>query len=91
MRVALGASRERIVGDVLREALAITVIGLLLGLLGAVAVTRTMAGMLYGTSPLDPVIFVVAPLVLLAIGMLAAWFPARRASRVDPVVAIRAE
>ena len=72
-------------------ALRLGVIALLIGIPGALATTRTLEGVLFGTSPTDPVVFSVAPLVLLAVAALASWHPARRASRVDPIRALRAE
>lgn len=91
IRVALGAPRERIVFDVVRGGLVITVIGLAVGLLGSAAVTRLMASMLYQTSAVDPMVFAVATAVLLATAALAAWIPARRAAAVDPIAAMRSD
>jgi ABC-type antimicrobial peptide transport system permease subunit len=66
-------------------------IGLALGLLAALALTRLMAGLLYGVSTHDPVTFGVVILLLGAIALLACWLPARRAMRADPMLALRAE
>ncbi|HEY9463969.1 MAG TPA: hypothetical protein VIR54_12815 [Vicinamibacterales bacterium] len=65
--------------------------GLVLGLIGAALFTRVMAGLLFGVSATDAATFTVVPLVLLAIGLFASYLPARRATLVDPVVALREE
>ena len=76
---------------VLRQGLAVTGVGVLLGLAGAFGLTRLMGALLYEVSTTDPITFVAAPVLLLAISLLATWLPARRASRVDPVEALRSE
>jgi ABC-type antimicrobial peptide transport system permease subunit len=62
-----------------------------IGVAGALASTRVLAGMLFGTQPTDPATFVAAMMALAATAFLAAWIPARRAARIDPVAALRAE
>jgi predicted permease len=89
VRTALGASRVAVLGLVLREGLTVAAIGVVLGLLGAAAVTRLMQGALFGVTPLDPVSFVIAPLVLLPIAIAACLLPAIRAARVGPAEALR--
>jgi putative ABC transport system permease protein len=69
----------------------LTGFGIVIGLVGAVGVTRVMRALLYGTSPTDPVTFAGVVSVLLAAGLLACWLPARRATRADPIVALRCE
>jgi predicted permease len=91
VRMALGAERSRIQLMVLRQGLELTGVGVVLGLIGAAAVTRVMASLLFGISATDPVTFVAVPLILLATAMLACYVPARRATRVDPVTALRDE
>jgi predicted permease len=91
VRSALGASRAAIVGLVLRQGLAVTTGGLVLGLLGAAALTRLMETLLFGVTPLDIVAFSVAALTLLAVAVVACWVPARRAASTDPVEALRCE
>jgi putative ABC transport system permease protein len=91
VRMALGAERSRILRMVLRQGLELTVAGSVLGLLGAVALTRVMASLLFGVSTTDLVTFSAVPVILLATAMLASYIPARRATRVDPVVALRDE
>ena len=68
-----------------------TLIGLVLGLIGVVALSRVMVGMLYGVSPTDPLTFAGVSIVLLIVALLACLIPARRATRVDPIVALRSE
>lgn len=91
VRMALGARSDAISRLVLRDGLAMTGVGVALGLLGAFWLTRVAAGQLYGVTPLDPVSFVTAPLLLLAVAALAAWVPGRRAAMVDPVKVLREE
>ncbi|HEX5438076.1 MAG TPA: ABC transporter permease [Gemmatimonadaceae bacterium] len=91
IRLALGARGGDVVRSVMRRGALLIVMGIAVGLLAAAAVTRLVSGLLYGISPLDPVTFVVAPLVLIVVALVACWIPARRATRVDPVSALRAE
>ncbi len=91
VRMALGAQVADVLRMVFRQGLGLTAFGLVIGLLGAIAATRLLRGFLYEVQPLDPVTFVVvsATLVLVATG--ACWLPARRAARVDPMIALRHE
>jgi putative ABC transport system permease protein len=91
IRLALGADRPSVLRLVMSQGARLTLIGLLAGLAGAAALTRVMTGMLYGVTPLDPPTFALVGLVLGLVAVLASYFPARRATRVDPVVALRAE
>jgi len=91
VRVALGASRGRILTLVLRSGLAFAVTGMIVGLALAAFVARTLASLLYGIDPLDPVSFVGVPAVLLCVAVLACYVPARRATRIDPLIALRQE
>jgi predicted permease len=91
VRVALGASREDIRSMVFRQSARVAVAGVTVGLLGAAALTRLMGAVLYGVSATDPFSFLVAPGLLVLVAFTATWLPARRASRVDPMVALRAE
>src|SRR5687767_6260913 len=91
VRMALGAQRRDVLRLVLTRALRIVVAGLIVGLAGAVAVTRVLQRFLFGVTPTDPNVFTIVTLLLLAVGLLAAWLPARRAARIDPCVALRAE
>ena len=91
VRMALGAARRDVLRLVLARALRVVVAGVVLGLIGAFGVTRLLQTFLFGVTPTDPIAFTVVTLVLIAVGLTAAWLPARRATRIDPVVALRAE
>jgi putative ABC transport system permease protein len=91
VRMALGAARRDVVRLVLTRALRVVVAGLLVGLAGAAGVARVLQTFLFGVTPTDPVAFTVVTVVLLAVGLMAAWLPARRAARIDPWAALRAE
>ena len=91
VRMALGATRRDVLGLVLARALRVVVAGLVVGLGGAVAVTRVLQRFLFGVTPTDPIVFATVTLVLLAVGLLAAWVPARRATRIDPWAVLRAD
>ncbi|HEV7509922.1 MAG TPA: ABC transporter permease [Thermoanaerobaculia bacterium] len=91
VRMALGAARGDIARMVLREGLFISLAGIVLGLLGAFAVTRLLIALLFDTSPLDPGVFAAVPVLLAAVALLASWLPAERAASVEPLEAIRYE
>jgi predicted permease len=91
VRMALGAQRSGIVAMVLRQGLELTGAGVIIGLVAAAALTQVMASLLFGVSTTDAVTFSTVPLVLIASALLACYLPARRATRVDPVVALRDE
>jgi predicted permease len=91
VRIALGAQRGNILGMVVGRGMQLAVIGVGAGLLGAVALTRLMSSLLFGTTATDPVTFSAVSVILLAIALLATYIPARRATRVDPMVALREE
>ena len=91
VRMALGADRRDVLRLVLVRALRIVGAGLIVGLAGAVGVTRVLQRFLFGVTPTDPMVFTLVTLLLLAVGLLAAWLPARRATRIDPWAALRAE
>jgi len=91
VRMALGATREAVLGMIVGLGARLTAAGLGLGLLAAVALTRFLGFLLYGISPLDPAVFVAVPSLLLAVALAAAALPARRASRVEPAIALREE
>jgi len=89
VRMALGAADRHVVRLVLVESLALTALGVCLGLAGGAAATRLLAGLLFETRPLDPPTFLAVPLVLAAIALAASYVPARRALRVEPAVVLR--
>ena len=91
IRMALGASSTDVLAMVIRETLRIGVLGVALGLLGSIALTRALAGMLYGVTPGDAGAFAGAAASLFAATLAAAYVPARRAARVQPMIALRAE
>ena len=91
IRMALGARRPAILLMVLRSGIALTLIGAAIGLAGALALTRWMSSMLFGVSPSDPLTYAVVLFVALGAALLACSVPARRATRVDPLVALRYE
>jgi ABC-type antimicrobial peptide transport system permease subunit len=91
IRVALGAYRTDVVGMILRQALRLAGAGVLFGVAGALLLTRFMEQMLYGVTPTDLPTFVQIALLTLVVSAVAAFLPARRASRVDPMEALRYE
>jgi ABC-type antimicrobial peptide transport system permease subunit len=91
IRIAVGAGRGDVLGMVLRQGLKLTVTGTAIGVLLSVGAGRVLAAMFSGHGSIDPVATLALPLALLAITMLAAYVPARRAARVDPTVALRYE
>lgn len=91
VRMALGARPADVLWQVLRRGLALALIGTAVGLAMAAGVTRLLAGFLHGVSPFDPGTFAIVSLVLLLVALLACWLPALRATRVDPMVALRGE
>jgi putative ABC transport system permease protein len=91
IRLALGAERRDILRLVLLQGFKLAAFGIALGLAGATAATRALRSLLFGVSPTDPLTFVAIPLLLALVALLACWFPARRATKVDPLVALRSE
>jgi putative ABC transport system permease protein len=91
IRMALGAARARVLGLVMRQGLAVVGAGLVLGCALAFAASRTLANILYGITPSDPVAWASAVSILLGVAILANLIPARRAARVEPTVALRSE
>ena len=91
LRIALGAQRTDIIGLVLRRGVSLTLAGLAIGAVGGIAASRVLAGLLVGVGPGDLLTWLAVPLLLLTSTALACWWPARRASKVDPMVALRCE
>lgn len=91
IRIATGACPRALIWQVLREGGRVTAIGIGIGVLLALGAGRLLQGFLYGVRPVEPVVLLIAPLILLAASLLASYLPALRATRVDPTVALRAE
>lgn len=91
IRMALGARPMDVLSLVVRKAMLLAGGGVALGMVAAMAATRVMSSLLFGVQARDPMVFAVAPGILIAVAMLASYIPARRASRVDPLVALRME
>ena len=91
IRVALGARRRDVLGLVLREALRLTALGVALGLVGAFVATRVLRSLLFEVKPADPATFICLSLLLTFVALVASYIPARRATKVDPLVALRYE
>jgi ABC-type antimicrobial peptide transport system permease subunit len=91
IRLALGAQRAQISWLVLRETMLLVAVGGVIGLGGAIVFTRFVASLLFGLQPTDPVTITCAALVMLTVASLAVWLPARRATRIEPMAALREE
>jgi len=91
IRMSLGAQRSNVMGMVVRQGAILALVGIAVGIGLALLVTRGLAFFLFGVSPFDPMTFGAVTVILFLAGVLATFFPARRATRVDPVVALRVE
>jgi putative ABC transport system permease protein len=91
IRLALGATRRAVLGEIVRHGLRLILIGITVGVVVALGVTRWIATLLFGIGAHDPAVFVAVPALLLAVAAVASWFPARRAALVDPQVTLRAD
>ena len=89
IRLALGAETAAVKRMVVVQGMRLAIVGVVIGLAAAFGLTRFIASFLYGVKPLDPLVFAGIPLLLTAVALLAVWIPAGRASRVDPVIALR--
>jgi putative ABC transport system permease protein len=91
VRLALGAEPSGVAAMIVRQGGGVAVAGIVVGLLTAVAGSRLIASLLYGVSPRDPGVLAATTLLVLGIALLACWLPARRAARLSPIEALRAE
>jgi ABC-type antimicrobial peptide transport system permease subunit len=91
IRVALGAERSDVLKLVVGQGFKLAVIGVVIGIAGALGLTRFLSSLLYGVTPTDPLTFVGVSLLLVAVALLACYIPARRATKVDPMVVLRYE
>jgi len=91
IRLALGAQKRDVLGLVLRQGMNMAGSGIVIGFVGALALTRLLESLLFGVGPTDPVTFAIIPMLLFAVALLACWLPARRASNIDPMEALRYE
>ena len=91
VRLALGATARDLLGMILREGMVLAAVGTVAGLGLAFLTARGLTAVLYGVDPFDPMVYAGVPLLLAAVMLLACWLPARRATKVNPVEALRAE
>jgi putative ABC transport system permease protein len=91
IRIALGAQKSDVLRLILRQGMTLVAIGVVAGLAASIGLTRLMATLLYGVSATDPITFLALSITLLSVAFVACWLPARRASAVDPIVALHAE
>jgi putative ABC transport system permease protein len=89
IRMALGATRGEILKLVIRKGLKLVIIGVVIGLGGAFALTRLISGLLFGVSATDPITFLTITILLVVVALVATYFPARKATKVDPIVVLR--
>jgi ABC-type antimicrobial peptide transport system permease subunit len=91
IRLALGAEPRNVRNMVIRQGMGVALVGVAIGVASAFALARVIATFLFGVAARDMVVFVTVPLLLSAVALIGVWLPARRAARVDPVIALRAE
>jgi ABC-type antimicrobial peptide transport system permease subunit len=90
IRLAIGADRWRVLGQIMRQGLQLAAAGLLLGLVGSVALNRLLAALLFGVDPIDPVTMSAVTVMVVSVAAVACWLPAWRASRLDASAILRA-
>jgi ABC-type antimicrobial peptide transport system permease subunit len=91
VRVALGAQSTTVLGMIVADSMRPVLWGTALGIAGAVILARVLRSLVYGIAVTDPIAFSAATVTLIVVSLIASWIPARRASRVDPIIALRAE
>ena len=91
IRIALGAERRDVLVMILREASSLAALGAAIGVVAAAALSRYIRAMLFGITPADPATIAVAVAAMMLVALLAAWLPARKASQLDPMIALRHE
>jgi len=91
IRIAIGATSSNMIGLIVGQAVRLAALGVVIGLVGAFALTRVIRALLFDTDPLDGLTFVASAAVLVLIAVLSSYLPARRALRIDPIIAMRAE
>jgi ABC-type antimicrobial peptide transport system permease subunit len=91
VRIALGATPAKILSLVLKQGARVTAVGVVIGIVGSLLLTRAIRSLLFGLTPTDPLTFAAVALLLIAVALLACWVPARHAAKVDPMVALRYE
>jgi putative ABC transport system permease protein len=91
LRIALGAEKLDVLKMVIGHGLKLAFVGVAIGILGALGLTRFVSSLLYGVKPTDPLTFIAVSVILIAVALLACYIPARRATKVDPMVALRYE
>ena len=91
IRIALGAQSNCVLWMILKESLVLLAIGIALGVPATLIATRAIQSQLFGLSPTDPLTFIAAVLTITLVTLIAAWFPAHRATKVDPIIALRYE
>jgi putative ABC transport system permease protein len=91
IRMALGANRNDVMNLILKQGITLAIVGVLIGILASFALTRLMSDLLFGVSPTDPATFIIIPLILVVVAFASCFLPARSATKVNPIVALRYE